>query len=201
MPTPSQLSLTQLIAQINRCQLCHEQLPLAPKPIVQLHSHAKILIAGQAPGRKTHDIGRPFDDASGKRLRDWLGVTEEQFYNPQLFAILPMGFCYPGTYSGEQNKRGDKPPLKQCADHWRQAVLAQLTQVELTLLVGKYAIDWHLQQPTTVTESVQQWQQFWPDTLVLPHPSPRNNIWLKRHPEFALQVLPQLKTRVKDLLS
>ncbi|WP_394200459.1 uracil-DNA glycosylase family protein [Shewanella waksmanii] len=199
--TTDQQNLPQLLTEIQRCQLCAKLLPCPPKPIVQLNRNAKILIAGQAPGRKAHDAGRPFDDASGRRLKQWLGVIDEQFYDPKNFAILPMGFCFPGSYQAHETRHGDKPPLPLCAATWRQVVLAQLTNIKLTLLVGKYAINWHLQAPMTVTESVNNWQQLWPKTLVLPHPSPRNNIWLKRHPEFERDVIPQLKTRVKDLLS
>ncbi|WP_108946103.1 uracil-DNA glycosylase family protein [Shewanella halifaxensis] len=200
-PVLNNLTFAELQENIAQCQLCAADLPLGAKPIVQLSPSAKILIAGQAPGRKTHDKGRPFDDASGKRLRSWLGVTEAQFYNPQLFAILPMGFCFPGSYSKADKQSGDKPPRKECAVKWRQDVLAQLKHVELTILVGKYAIEWHLQQKMSVTQSVANWQSLWPHTLVMPHPSPRNNIWLKQHPEFEAEIIPVLKQRVASLVA
>ncbi|MCG9730162.1 uracil-DNA glycosylase family protein [Shewanella sp. Isolate13] len=198
---PNVYSFTALKAEIEQCQICSEFLPLGAKPIVQLGKQAKILIAGQAPGQKTHHKGRPFDDASGERLRTWLGVTREQFYDPELFAIVPMGFCYPGSYTSADKQSGDKPPRPECAKRWRQEVLAQLEHIELTLLVGKYAIEWHLKQKLSVTQSVANWQDLWPTTLVMPHPSPRNNIWLKRHPEFEQQIIPQLQRRVTSLIN
>lgn len=194
-------NLTNLLSQVKQCQLCAEHLPFAPKPIVQLASNAKILIAGQAPGQKTHHKGHPFDDASGERLRLWLGVTREQFYNPDLFAILPMGFCFPGSYTATDKKSGDKPPRPECEAAWRQPLLKELHHVELTLLVGQYAIEWHLKRKLTVTHAVEQWQTLWPHTLVMPHPSPRNNIWLKRHPEFEQQIIPKLQQHVATLIS
>ncbi len=193
--------LIPLQTEIEQCQICADSLPLGAKPIVQLGKYAKILIAGQAPGQKTHHKGRPFDDASGERLRAWLGVTKEQFYDPNLFAIVPMGFCYPGSYSPTDKKSGDKPPRTECAIAWRQSVLEQLEHIELTLLVGKYAIEWHLQQKMSVTQSVSNWQTRWPATLVMPHPSPRNNIWLKRNPDFEQQIVPQLQKRIGQLIS
>lgn len=197
---PEDHKLLHLQAEIARCKICSEFLPLEPKPIVQLGKQAKILIAGQAPGQRTHHKGRPFDDASGDRLRAWLGVTREQFYSPELFAIVPMGFCYPGSYTSAEKQSGDKPPRTECAKKWRQEVLNQLEHIELTLLVGKYAIEWHLKQKLSVTQSVANWQALWPKTLVMPHPSPRNNIWLKRHPEFEQQIIPQLQKRVTSLI-
>ncbi|ABZ77341.1 conserved hypothetical protein [Shewanella halifaxensis HAW-EB4] len=197
---PNERNFIQLQADIAQCQICSEFLPLEPKPIVQLGKYAKILIAGQAPGQKTHYKGRPFGDASGERLRTWLGVTKEQFYDPNLFAILPMGFCYPGSYTSADKQSGDKPPRPECAKKWRQDVLNRLEHIELTLLVGKYAIEWHLKQKLSVTQSVANWQALWPNTLVMPHPSPRNNIWLKRHSEFEQEIVPQLQQRVAALI-
>ncbi len=222
--------LHTLIQQISACHLCQAELPLPAKPIIQLSSQAKILIAGQAPGIKAHDKGAPFHDPSGKRLRDWLGVTEEQFFDDRIFAILPMGFCFPGTIIRNGKKSGDKPPLPLCAKTWRQAILKQLTQVELVIVLGQYAIDYHLsnsqltdsqiinshevnshvassrlnkstQPKLSVTDAVMNWQEYWPQKIALPHPSPRNNIWLKRHPEFETEVLPVLKQRVASLIN
>lgn len=189
-------NVEQLIKQVHQCHLCASQLPYPPKPILQIGANAKILIAGQAPGDITHHKGIPFDDASGERLRSWLGVDKTQFYDPNLFAILPMGFCYPG-----KNKGGDKPPLPICAVTWRQLLLAQLTQLQLTIIIGKYAIAWHLQQTLSVTDAVANNPQYWPQQIVLPHPSPRNNIWLKQHPEFAEHTLTHLKQRVQQILT
>jgi len=190
------MSDTVLLNNVRNCNLCTPHLPLGPKPILQWHPQARILIAGQAPGRKAHDAGKPFADASGERLRQWLSLTAEQFYNPKLVAILPMGFCFPGS-----GKSGDLPPRPECAASWRQALLQPLKHLQLTIVIGQYAQAWHL--PTankSVTETVAAWQQYWPDIIPLPHPSPRNNIWLKRNPWFAEQLLPQLQVRVQRLV-
>ena len=158
---------------------------------------ARILIAGQAPGSKTHAKGVPFDDASGNRLRDWLGIDRKTFYDATKFAILPMAFCFPGSSKG-----GDLPPPKRCADTWRDRLLAGLPNVELTLIIGQYALDWHLsdRQSNTVTETVERWREFWPHQLPMPHPSPRNNRWLKKNPWFGNEVLPELRERVQQLV-
>jgi uracil-DNA glycosylase len=190
---PERLSL---LDDVRRCTLCAGNLPLGPKPILQWHPAAQILIAGQAPGRKAHDAGVPFADASGERLRQWLGLTAEQFYNPQLVAIFPMGFCFPGT-----GKSGDLPPRPECAPAWRETLLQPLKNLQLTIVIGQYAQAWHLPTAKTLlTETVAAWQQYWPDIIPLPHPSPRNNIWLKRNPWFAEQLLPKLQARVKQVL-
>lgn len=188
--------LEKLLSNVRTCQICKD-LPLGPKPLLQAGSEAKILIAGQAPGSKTHEKGRPFDDASGKRLRQWLGLTEEQFYDPDLFAIIPMGFCFPGTGKG-----GDLPPRPECAPEWRKPLLKSLPKLELTLIVGQYAMDWHLgdRKSKTLTETVKRWKEFWPDHLPLPHPSPRNIRWFKANPWFEDDVIPVLQKRVSDLL-
>jgi uracil-DNA glycosylase len=181
-----------LASNIQACTLC-EGLPLGPRPIVQFSANAKLLIVGQAPGRITHAKGIPFDDPSGDRLRAWLGVNRDAFYDKQKIAIVPMGFCFPGTTKG-----GDLPPRSECAPAWRDQVLKTLNSVELTLIIGRYAIDWHLPKfgKSTVTEAVQSWKEVWPGQLILPHPSPRNNRWLKQNPWFELDVIPALQTRV-----
>jgi uracil-DNA glycosylase len=155
------------------------------------------LIAGQAPGRKTHHKGMPFDDPSGDRLRDWMGIGRSTFYDESAVAILPMAFCYPGT-----GKSGDLPPPPQCAAQWRQPLLKLLPNIQLTLIIGQYAMNWHLgnRQARTLTETVKQWQQYWPDALPMPHPSPRNNRWLKMNPWFEEELLPKLKVQVRLLL-
>lgn len=185
-----------LITDIRTCTLC-QGLPLGPRPIVQFSSNSKLLIVGQAPGRITHNKGIPFDDPSGNRLRDWLGIGRDDFYNDQKLAIVPMGFCFPGTGKG-----GDLPPRPECATAWRQQILEALTSVELTLVIGRYAIDWHLpnQSSRSVTDAVRDWETLWPDTLILPHPSPRNNQWLKKNPWFYQEVIPALQARVAALL-
>lgn len=188
--------LEQLLVTVRSCTIC-TKLPLGPQPLLQAGSNAKILIAGQAPGRKTHEKGRPFDDASGKRLRQWLGVTEDQFYDPNLFAILPMGFCFPGTGKG-----GDMPPRPECAPQWRKPILQALPRLKLTLVLGQYALDWHLgvSKSKTLTDTVKRWKEFWPDQLPLPHPSPRNIHWFKANPWFEDEVIPVLQKRIAGLI-
>ena len=187
----------ELIARVRACRLCEHELPLGARPVVQVHPDARILIAGQAPGRKVHETGIPFDDPSGTRLREWLGITSECFYDPHTVALLPMGFCYPGT-----GKSGDLPPRPECAATWRQPLLDQLPQLELTLLVGQYAQAWHLGGPRVgVTARVREWRSHWPGIVPLPHPSPRNNRWLAQNPWFESDLLPELRIRVREIVS
>jgi len=189
-------SLNGLVTEVRACTICEPHLPNGVRPVLQVNSDAKILIAGQAPGRRVHASGIPFDDPSGDRLRDWMGVTREQFYNPQLFAIVPMGFCYPGT-----GNSGDLPPRPECAATWRARLLRQLPRIETTLVIGKYAHDYHFGKSNlTVTRLVENWQQHWPRRLPLPHPSPRNNIWLKKNPWFETKVVPVIRARITHLL-
>ncbi len=200
MPTERRESLPALLRRVRACQMCAAHLPLGPRPVLQAARGARILLASQAPGRKVHDTGIPFNDASGERLRDWLGVSREQFYDPQLFAILPMGFCYPG-----KGTSGDLPPRPECAPAWRAPLLARLPRLELTLVIGQYALAWHLPDaPRNLTEAVRGWRAALdgagPHTLALPHPSPRNNGWFKHNPWFADEVLPSLRAHVAQLL-
>ncbi|GLR30760.1 uracil-DNA glycosylase family protein [Shewanella decolorationis] len=174
---------------------------MPPKPILQASSQARILIAGQAPGVKTHHKGIPFDDASGERLRVWLNVSREQFYDPARFAIVPMGFCFPGTIERNGKKQGDKPPRPECAATWHERLLALMPQIELVLVLGQYAIEYHLHSKMTVTQACEQWQHYWPNVIVLPHPSPRNNLWLKQHPEFERVLIPKIRSRIAALLN
>jgi len=185
-----------VLTKVRSCTLC-TGLALGPKPILQLNPKAKILIAGQAPGQKTHHKNIPFDDPSGDRLRDWMGISRDTFYDESAIAILPMAFCYPGT-----GKSGDLPPPKRCAEQWRAQLLSLVPDIQLTLVIGQYALDWHLgdQQAKTLTDTVKHWKSHWPKVLPMPHPSPRNNRWLKNNPWFAAEVLPKLKKRVKGLL-
>ena len=186
----------QLLAEVRDCRHCAAHLPQPPRPVLQLGHGARILIAGQAPGRKVQDSGIPFDDPSGERLRAWLGVSRAQFYDPAQIAILPMGFCYPG-----KGRSGDLPPRPECAPLWRQRLLAQLPKLGLTLVIGQYAMAWHLPDvKTSLTETVRNWRERWPALLPLPHPSPRNNIWLKKNPWFEAELLPPLRARVAQLL-
>jgi uracil-DNA glycosylase len=185
-----------LLDEVSRCQRCVAYLPHGARPVVQLHPDARILIASQAPGRKVHESGVPFNDASGERLRDWMGVTRDIFYDARKIAILPMGFCFPGT-----GKSGDLQPRPECAPAWRKPLLAHLNRVELTLVIGQYAQAYHLpQQNSSLTETVKSWRDFFPAILPLPHPSPRNNLWLRRNPWFEQEVLPALQQRVRQVL-
>ena len=181
-----------LLADVRACTLCEEQLEHGVRPVLQLAPDATILIAGQAPGSKVHATGVPFDDPSGDRLRDWMGVDSATFYTPSKVAIVPMGFCYPG-----KGKSGDLPPLAVCATTWRKKLLAAMPKIELTLVIGQYALDWHLErQQRNLTETVRAWASYSDNILPLPHPSPRNNIWLKKNPWFEREVLPVLRERV-----
>ncbi len=164
--------LPTLLAQVRACTLCAAHLPLGPRPVFQIHPAARILIAGQAPGRKVHETGVPFNDPSGERLRAWLGMPREVFYDAHQVALVPMGFCYPGT-----GQSGDAPPRPECAATWRAPLLAHLKQVQLTLVIGQYAHAYHLPQTRgTLTDAVRAWPQYAPELFPLPHPSPRNNL-------------------------
>ncbi|WP_404343336.1 uracil-DNA glycosylase family protein [Pseudoalteromonas mariniglutinosa] len=187
----------KLFEQVSKCVICEPELPLGARPVVQFNPRARILIAGQAPGINVHKTGIPFNDASGKRLRAWLGLNEAQFYDASNIAILPMGFCFPG-----KGKSGDLPPRKECAPTWRAQLLAALPNIKLTIVLGKYAQAYHLPQSKhlPLTELVKSWREYWPSHLPLPHPSPRNNIWLKKNPWFEQQVVPELAVRIRTLL-
>ncbi len=182
--------------KIRACTLCESFLPLGTNPVVRGNQSAKILIAGQAPGLKVHNSSIPFDDPSGKRLREWLAVTETEFYDENKFAIVPMGFCYPG-----KGKSGDLPPRVECAKTWHKGLLSLLPNIKLTLVIGQYAQAYYLgkKKKENLTATVQAWQEYAPDIIPLPHPSPRNNIWLKRNPWFENDVLEYLKSRIKSL--
>ena len=187
---------SQLLQSVRECRLCEKSLPLGPRPVLQIDPRATILIAGQAPGRRVHESGIPFDDPSGVRLREWLGVSRETFYDPGKVAILPMGFCYPGS-----GKSGDLPPRPECAEAWRQLLLSSLRHVELTLVIGQFAQRWHLARvQKNLTETVRAWRDYGPGIVPLPHPSPRNNIWLKRNPWFSESLLPNLKIMTQEAL-
>lgn len=182
-----------LIQQARSCTLCAAHLPHGPRPVFTVHPKAKILIIGQAPGRKVHQTGIPWDDASGKRLRHWLGVDDAAFYNPEIFALLPMGFCYPGA-----GKSGDLPPRPECAPQWHQPLLNLMPDIRLTLLFGQYAQAHYLGEARkkNLTETVRNWESYVPAYLPLPHPSPRNQIWERKNPWFESEVLPYLREAV-----
>jgi uracil-DNA glycosylase len=190
-------TLSKLVKDIRSCTLCAEHLPFGPRPIIQVSGFAKILIVGQAPGSRVHETGIPFNDPSGDRLREWMGIDKEVFYDEKKIALVPMGFCFPGT-----GKLGDLPPRPECADTWRVKLLEQLNNIQLTIIVGQYAQAWHLDQGSKVnlTEIVMAWREYWPKAIPLPHPSPRNNIWLKKNPWFVEEVLPSLRRKVKSVL-
>lgn len=194
------MSTADLACDIAACRLCADRFAAtatghAPRPVAWLSDRAPILIAGQAPGARVHESGRPFTDPSGDRLRDWLGVDEAAFYDRDKFAILPMGFCFPGYNA----KGSDLPPPKICAETWRDRALAAMPQVRLTVLVGGYAQAWHL-GAKGVTETVRRWRDFAPDAIPLPHPSWRNTAWLKKNPWFEAELLPVLRARVQEVL-
>jgi uracil-DNA glycosylase len=190
-------SFDALLAEVRDCTICKDQLPLGVRPVVQIHPESRVLIAGQAPGAKVHASGVPFDDASGRRLREWLGVTPQEFYDPRKFAILPMGFCFPGT-----GKSGDLPPRPECAPAWRDQLLGRLVNLEMTLVLGQYAQRYQFgDAKVTLTERVKCWRDTWPAAIPLPHPSPRNNLWLKRNPWFEVELLPQLRAQVAAILA
>lgn len=203
--------LDGLRAAIAACRICRDspargepdRLPHEPRPVAVISGRARILIAGQAPGLRVHESGLPFDDASGDRLRQWLGVDREAFYDRDRFAIVPMGFCFPGYDAAGS----DLPPRRECAPAWRQIVIDAMPQIELVLAVGQYAQVWHLERARmpSMTETVSAWQRYLltndgPAVLPLPHPSWRNSGWLKRHPWFEAELLPVLRNRVKTLI-
>lgn len=203
--------LITLLQKIESCTLCAEHLPLGPRPVVRASKSARILIIGQAPGTKVHASGIPWDDASGKRLREWLQTDPDIFYDSSKIAIIPMGFCYPG-----KGKSGDLPPRKECAPHWHETLLQCMPNIELTLLVGNYAQQYYLKDASsnhnsdpsdsylkkykTLTERVKHWHNAPAGFIPLPHPSPRNQIWLKKNAWFEDEVVPHIRAEVQRLL-
>ncbi len=190
--------MKQLLTEISKCQVCAEMLPNGVRPIVSADTNSRIAIIGQAPGSVVHRSGIPWDDKSGDRLREWLGVSKPQFYNPELFALIPMGFCYPG-----KGKSGDLPPRKECAPLWHPQLLEKLPNLKLTILAGAYGQAYYLgtNAKRTLTETVQAYEEYLPDYFPLPHPSPRNNIWLKRNEWFGDGVLPVLTQMVEIIIN
>jgi uracil-DNA glycosylase len=189
-------SLKSLSARVLACRLCEAELPLGPRPVIRVDEKARILVAGQAPGTRVHQSGVPFDDPSGDRLRDWMGIDRDTFYDVRQIAILPMGFCYPG-----KGDWGDLPPLKRCAETWRQALLDRLPNIALVVAVGQYAVHWHLPDARgSLTEIVSTHPSDEHAVIPLPHPSPRNNIWLSKNRWFELEVVPVLRKRVAAVL-
>lgn len=187
-----------LLHDIASCTLCEADLPLGCRPVLRASTSAKIMIIGQAPGTKVHASGIPWDDASGKRLREWMGLSNEAFYDESQIAIVPMGFCYPG-----KGKSGDLPPRPECAPKWHHLLWDQMPNIELTLLIGQYAQHYYLgdKKCATLTETVKQFQAYGSKFIPLPHPSPRNQIWLKKNEWFERDVVPVLKQRIAEILA
>ena len=189
--------LDALLASIRACRLCEAHLPLGPRPVLRASATARLLIVGQAPGTRVHASGIPWDDASGRRLREWLQVDTPTFYDESRVAIVPMGFCYPGRASS-----GDAPPRPECRATWHGALLPMLPAVGLTLLIGQYAQAYFLgaRRKATLTDTVRAWREYAPDVVPLPHPSPRNVAWFKANPWFEGEVLPALRASVARVL-
>lgn len=188
-------AFSRLLAEVRACRLCVDHLEDGPNPVLQASPSARVLIAGQAPGRRVHESGVPFDDPSGERLRAWMGVDRAVFYSEKI-AILPMGFCFPGS-----GRSGDLPPRPECADTWRTRLLHELGDVRLTLVIGRYAMAWHLRDRRGVTEIVTDWPRYAPTIVPLPHPSPRNRRWFAKNPWFEEEVVPHLRRRVAAALT
>lgn len=186
-----------ILQEARNCTICAPYLENGVRPVFVVHPKARINIIGQAPGRKVHASGIPWDDASGKRLREWLGVDKATFYDPEKFAIMPMGFCYPGT-----GKSGDLPPRKECAPKWHNPMLQMMPDIQLTLLFGMYAQTEYLgtARKKNLTETVRNWHEYLPEYLPLPHPSPRNYIWVRKNSWFEADVVPFLQERVAAIL-
>ncbi|WP_164115288.1 uracil-DNA glycosylase family protein [Sphingorhabdus sp. Alg239-R122] len=197
MTTSSDSDIEQFRAEVRGCNICSD-LPLGPRPIFQIDPRARILIAGQAPGRITHHKDQPFDDPSGERLRAWMGIDRSIFYDTSKVAIVPIGLCFPGT-----GKSGDFAPRAECASAWREKMLARMPDIACTLVIGRYALDWHIGPPkkASLTSIVQDWKTHAPVRWPMPHPSPRNNRWLKTNPWFESDVLPALRARIASLLN
>jgi len=191
-------TLESLLVAVRACRVCEAHLPLGPRPVLQAGASARILVVGQAPGVRVHTTGIPWDDPSGRRLRDWMGVTPEIFYDASRIAIIPMGYCYPGRGNG-----GDLPPRPECAQLWLDLLLAKLPRIELTLLIGQYAQRHFLgrRRKATLAETIRSWAEYSPPYIPLPHPSPRNTPWFQRNPEFEQELLPELRRRVAALLA
>jgi len=188
--------LEDLLCTIRDCKVCKEHLPLGPRPIIEASKVSKIVLISQAPGRIVHESGIAWNDQSGKKLREWLGVKEDTFYNVDNFAVLPMGFCYPG-----KAKTGDLPPRKECAPLWHEAVWKELKNVKLKIIIGSYAANYYLGKDNNLTQKVQNYEKYLPEFWTLPHPSPVNRFWRKKNPWFEAGVVPKLQDKIAEILS
>ena len=190
--------MEKLLRDIRSCVVCQQYLPYGTNPVVTAHQNSRIAIIGQAPGMKVHQSGVPWDDASGKRLREWLGLTNEQFYDERLLALVPMGFCYPG-----KGKSGDLPPRPECAPLWHDPLMKNMPNLKLSILLGTYSQQYYLgkSKRNTLTETVKNFEEYLPEFLPLPHPSPRNRFWMISNPWFEAEVLPRLKQKVQKLVA
>ena len=190
-------SLSHLLEEIRACTVCESEFEHSPRPVVQASATARIVFLGQAPGRRVHETGVPWQDQSGERLRSWLGLTDEQFYDPALVAHVPMGFCFPGAA-----KSGDKPPRPECAPLWHERLLERLPNDRLEIVIGMYAQKRYIDnRKQTLTETVKDWAQHLPSQIVLPHPSPRNQYWLTKNPWFEAETLPAVRQRINEFLA
>ena len=189
--------MKELLQDIRKCDLCSQHLELGPRPILAAHPDSRIAVIGQAPGSVVHATGIPWDDKSGANLRQWMNIEDKVFYDPKQIALIPMGFCYPG-----KGKSGDLPPRPECAPLWHPPLFDQLKNLKLILLIGQYAQNYYLdgKQKSTLTETVKNYQAYLPDYFVLPHPSPRNNIWQAKNEWFKKGVIPQLSNTIADIL-
>lgn len=189
--------IISLLEEVTACRLCEAHLPHPPRPVVRASATSRLLIVGQAPGRRVHETGIPWNDPSGDLLRAWLRLDREQFYDETRIAIVPTGFCYPG-----KGKQGDLPPRSECAPQWHDRFLAAMPKIGLTLLIGSHAQAYYLgeKRKPTLTETVENFKEYLPHFFPLPHPSPRNRLWLKRNPWFEKDVLPELRKRVQKIL-
>lgn len=185
--------MNALLKEIKSCNLCQDVLPLEPKPILQFHRQSRILLVGQAPGIKAHNNNSPWSDASGRKLRDWLGVSEKDFYDPKKISIVPMGFCYPG-----KGESGDLPPRKECSTRWMDSILSHMTKLELILLIGNYSVK-HFLGEGNLTEHIKDHAGMDSQFIVFPHPSPRNNIWFKKNDWFEKETLPQIRQKFNSV--
>ena len=190
--------MKKLLIEISACTICKKHLPFVPRPVLQAGPDAKIIIIGQAPGLKVQQSGKPWDDASGKKLREWLGVSEEIFYDPKKIALVPMGFCYPG-----KGASGDLPPRPECAPQWHNLLLASMKKVELSILIGQYSQNYYLgdKAKENLTATVKAYKKYLPQYFALPHPSPKNRFWLIKNKWFEKETIPLLQKKVKMILN